>query len=360
MGKKISIFTIIITILIVIVGCSTQNKPETIVSEFIEGMKKFDAEAMALKVNPKDVSGKEQVSSLVEDEDDPFQKYFLDYIKSNAKKIKYEIKEVNIDGDRALVGVNFTYVDGGPLFKTTFSEYIKEAFSMAFSGNELTDEENSHIFITIMEEQSKLIEEGYTEKLIKVKCIKLEDKWYIDDPSNELIDVAMSNILSVGQEMDDVFNSDESYDEPITIMEQAELDDMILIEKGIGDEITLASIKLKVTGVEETEILTASYGSPISARDDTKFILVSLDITNITKSGFSMPPDLLLIDNQEREFSTYSNSIGSVDDYMDYRDLSPSIKETGRFIYELPKDSISYYLIIGKAGTNELYKIILK
>lgn len=135
---------------------------------------------------------------------------------------------------------------------------------------------------------------------------------------------------------------------------------MILIEKGIGDEITLASIKLKVTGVEETQILTASYGSPISARDDTKFILVSLDITNITKSGFSMPPDLLLIDNQKREFSTYSDSIGAVDDYMDYRDLSPSIKETGRYIYEVPKDSMSYYLIIGKAGTNELYKIILK
>lgn len=212
MSKKISIFTIIITILIVISGCSNQNKPETTVSEFIEAMKKFDAEAMALNVNPKDVSGKEQVSSLIEDEDDPFQKYFLDYIKSNAKKIKYEIKEVNTDVDRASVYVNFSYVNGGPLFKATFSEYIKEAFSMAFSGDELTDEENSQIFITTMEEQSKLIEEAYAEKLVEVKCIKLEDKWYIDDPSNELLDVAMSNILSVGQEMNDAFNLDESYD----------------------------------------------------------------------------------------------------------------------------------------------------
>lgn len=45
---------------------------------------------------------------------------------------------------------------------------------------------------------------------------------------------------------------------------------------------------------------------------------------------------------------------------MDYRDLSPSIKEAGRFIYELPKGSTGYDLFISKAGTNEVYKIILK
>lgn len=362
MNKKISIITIIIGILIVISGCSASEKPESIVSEFIGGMKGFDLELMASKINPADSNGKEDISNLFEDDEDQFQRYFLDYLKSNAKKIDYKIKETKINEDKAVVSVDFKYVDGGQLFKATFAEYIEEVFSVAFSDDEMTDEENSELFLTVMKEQSELIEESFVEKMIDIECIKVDKQWYIDKPSEELLDVVMSNILSVGQELEDVFNSssDNSINEPETIIEQVEADDINIIEKGIGDEITLTTIKLKVTKAEETQTLTATYGSPTLAKEDAKFVLVSLDITNITKSGFSMPPNLLLVDNQGREFNTYSDSIGAIDDYLDYRDLSPSIKESGRFIYELPKDATSYYMIVGKSGTSDVYKIILE
>lgn len=239
---------------------------------------------------------------------------------------------------------------------------MKGIFTLAFTNKDMTDEENSEIFISTMEEQSKLVKESFVEKILDVKCIKVDNQWYIDNPSDEILDVVMSNMISVTEDIDDSFNlsEDESSDESSTVVEQIEADNKNIIEKNVGDEITLATIKIKVTKVEEAQKLTSDYGSPISAKEEAKFVLLSMDITNITKAGITTPDGILLIDDQEREFNTYSDSMFAIDDNLDYRDLSPSIKETGRFIYEVPEDSSSYHIIIGKAGTDDVYKIILK
>jgi hypothetical protein len=145
-----------------------------------------------------------------------------------------------------------------------------------------------------------------------------------------------------------------------TVMQQAKDEKMQIIEKAVGDELILATLNLKVTSVEEKQILNPKYGSPKVAKEGTKFVVIGLDVTNTTKSAFDFSTDLVLVDNSDREFSTYSDSIGAVDNYLDYRSLSPSVKETGSLVYEIPSDATSYSLTIGKAGTNELYKIFLK
>jgi len=67
-----------------------------------------------------------------------------------------------------------------------------------------------------------------------------------------------------------------------------------------------------------------------------------------------------LEDNFDRQYSTYSDSIGSVDNYLNVRTLSPGVKENGNIVYEIPSDSTGYSLLVLKAGTNETYKIVLK
>ncbi|MFZ3131588.1 MAG: hypothetical protein WA125_10935 [Desulfosporosinus sp.] len=47
------------------------------------------------------------------------------------------------------------------------------------------------------------------------------------------------------------------------------------------------------------------------------------------------------------------------DDYFDYKELFPSIKETGNWVYELPTDTTSYKIKTGKSGTNEFREILL-
>lgn len=145
-----------------------------------------------------------------------------------------------------------------------------------------------------------------------------------------------------------------------TVMEEAKKENLITIDKKIGEEVSLATMNVLVNKVDEKQTISSSYSSPKVATEGTKFVVVNMDVTNTTDSEFSLSPDFLLVDNQDREFSTYSDSIGNIDKYLNYRDLSPSIKETGVLVYQIPSDSTSYSMVIAKAGTKELYKIALK
>lgn len=157
--------------------------------------------------------------------------------------------------------------------------------------------------------------------------------------------------------------SKESQQEPTSTEEsEQEKSEEFFIEKNIGDEIELTTIKFKINKVEEKQYLSHSiWGITATAREDTKFILISMSVTNITNDTFDFDfGDIYLIDQNGRKFFPYQNSIGSVDNSLQMRRLSPGIKENGFVIYELPKDATAYSLVIGKAGTNEVYKVILK
>ncbi len=353
MRKIISVF-LIIFLVFTVGGCANSPKPESTVKEFIEAAKKFDFESMAAKVN----SSKEKVTDLAKDENDQYQKYFLDYLKSNATKITYTIKDTKIDSNTAVVTVDFKYPNGGPLLKATIAEVFTKAMSLAFTGVELTEEETGQMFVAAMQKQQKELAESFTEKTLEIKCSKVDNQWYIDEPSDDLLDVIMSNFISVGKEFNNTSSNDT--EEPKTLMEQAKKDNMTIIPKTVGDEITLATIKFKVNSIEEKQTISSSYGPPKTAKEGAKFVVINLEITNTTNKAFAFSPDLILVDNKGREFNAYSDAIGNIDNYIDYRDLSPSIKEKGNLVYELPSDATSYNLMIAKSSTKELYQIKLK
>lgn len=144
-----------------------------------------------------------------------------------------------------------------------------------------------------------------------------------------------------------------------TIIKPTKAPEQVIIQKAIGDEIQLATINLKVNSVSERQSINSSYGSPKVAGKDAKFVVINLDVTNTTDSVFYFSPDFILIDEKERKYEYYSDMIGNIDNYL-MGDVSPSIKKTGNIVYEIPSDSLSYSLLAGKAGTNEVYKITLK
>lgn len=343
-------------------GCSFSSKPETTVSSFIDAGKKFDLAQMATMVNPSD---SQKVTDMLKnqegDKDSDYQKYFIDYFKENAAKITYSIKDSKVEKDQATVSVDFKYVDGGPLLKATLGDVFSKAISLAFSGVEMKDDEMSQMFVSSMTKQKETIKESMTEKTIDFNLKKVDNKWYISEPSDELLDVFMSNFLSVGNQINKSMNSNgnNADSEQTTFMDKAKKDNKIIITKAVGDEVILATINLKVNRVQEQANLSAKYSSPKTAKEGAKFVVVNLDITNTTNKAFTFEPNLLVIDNKGREFKPYS-SIGSIDDYIDYKEISPSIKETGNMVFELPNDATSYNLVSGKSGTNEIYQIVLK
>lgn len=60
----------------------------------------------------------------------------------------------------------------------------------------------------------------------------------------------------------------------------------VIINKGIGDVVELATLSLKITKTEEMNTLQSKYSQPVVARENTKFLVIDTDITNTTKSPF--------------------------------------------------------------------------
>lgn len=140
-----------------------------------------------------------------------------------------------------------------------------------------------------------------------------------------------------------------------------ELKKMKTIDKAIGEELSLATINFKINSVKEENLIQGSYSSPKVAEEGTKFVILNITATNTTKGRFPFETNsLMLIDERNTKYNPYNDTIGNIDDYMDYQELSPNIPKTGVLVFQLPKTSTSYSFIIAKAGTNELYNIKLK
>lgn len=133
------------------------------------------------------------------------------------------------------------------------------------------------------------------------------------------------------------------------------------IDKNVGDEIELATIKFKINSSTEESMIQSSYGQPKVADEGTKFVVLDVTATNITKASFNFSTnDLVMIDKDNTQYKPYEETIGNIDDYMTYEQLSPNIPKTGKLVYQLPKTTDSYSFLIGKAGTDTNYKIKVK
>ena len=356
MQKIISL--LLIAFMMLGVGCSgSASNPETTVKTFIEAGKAFDFVQMAGMVNPDETAAKAEIGDLMSgDEESPtydeMQKYFLDYFRNNATKIQYNIVSSAVEEDKAKVTVDFQYVNGAPLLKGTIAEVFSKLFSLAFTGIELSDEEMGQYFVDALKSQQSQISETMKESTVEINLSNIDNTWYVSEPSSDLYNVFTSNFYSVADEINQIFGGDASD-------EEQDVEEQIVVNKGIGDEVVLATINLKINSVEEKQSITPEYGPVENAKDGAKFVVVNAEIVNTTKQTISMSPDLLLIDDQDREYEA-TDAFLLLNDALDYRDLSPGIKEKGSWLYQIPIDSESYSLAIGKAGTNEIYMIKLK
>lgn len=134
-----------------------------------------------------------------------------------------------------------------------------------------------------------------------------------------------------------------------------------IVEKKLGEEIDITKMKITVNKSEEKNSISSTYGAK-SAKEGTKFVVVGMNVTNTTDGKFNFSPNdtLQLVDSQNRKYETYEDTIMNIDNYLDVRDLSPSIAESGVLVYEIPNDSNSYGILIDKDGANERYRVGLK
>lgn len=136
------------------------------------------------------------------------------------------------------------------------------------------------------------------------------------------------------------------------------------IQKPLGEEVALKSVRFTVKGIEEKDTLTSDnqFAAPIHAKAGAEFLIVNVSVTNTDKSNLTFSPDdvFRLVDNQQRQFTSNTTVDLYVKDNLGYRGLAPGIPEDGQVVYEVPTDATNYYLAATDGGSNPVYKFTLK
>ncbi|MCH3972311.1 MAG: DUF5067 domain-containing protein [Oscillospiraceae bacterium] len=205
--KKTAAVILALLMCLPISACQSAAKPENTVTGFFEAGKSCDTAKMRSFINPKNASSSSSSSASSDKNGADFQKYCTDYLKGNAKKITYNIKDSSIKDSSATVTVDCKYVDASAILKSAVSEYMVKAFGEAFSGTQASSDSSSKEISQLITDKIKTTKETFVSKTVKINCVKVSDKWYIDKLSDDLADVFLSGFVSAGNEISKSFNS---------------------------------------------------------------------------------------------------------------------------------------------------------
>lgn len=154
-------------------------------------------------------------------------------------------------------------------------------------------------------------------------------------------------------------NSGKSVEESGEMAKEVKKMNNISIE--VGETVELATFKYIINSVEEKSMIKSDYGKPHLAVEGTKFVVVNLTVTNTISESFDYDDSSPVLEAQNGDFyKTYSDTIGNIDNYLDYEELSPSIPKTGVIVFQVPNNVEKYELLTAKANSDDLYRIRLK
>ena len=190
---------LIISLLLVYPGCVRKSTPETAVEQLIEASRTFDFQAMGQAVSPEVRNRADLEEFWQEGEEDLIQNAAVDYLLHNNAKMTYTIRDMEINGDRAQVKVDFVYVDGLPVVVEATVLFINQALQAALSGQALTDTETAELFAKVLSQIRTERIEVFRNETITFPCVLIGGGWYVDDLSPQFLNVILSNISQLGE-----------------------------------------------------------------------------------------------------------------------------------------------------------------
>ena len=98
---------------------------------------------------------------------------------------------------------------------------------------------------------------------------------------------------------------------------------------------------------------------PLVADEGTKFVIITVKIENISKNPLYIGDAFILTDNQGRNYNSFDDAT-LYNEEIAYKDISPSMSQTGTMTYHVPADSVGYYLVAGKSGTNQVFHMYVE
>lgn len=194
--KKFHRFLILVLMVFLGFGCGATAKPDDVVKEFFSAAQTFDMEKMVATIVPENTLAAQYTREMLGGEEfADYPEEVMGYLEQNASKITYEITSSQITGDQAVVTVAASYIDSYPLLEEIFSEYMTQAFAMAFSGQEITDEDYQILMADIFADKLETASDNFKDATLEIPCEMIDGKWYISDVDEDLLDVFLSGFI---------------------------------------------------------------------------------------------------------------------------------------------------------------------
>ena len=133
-------------------------------------------------------------------------KEFASEILEKMTEFDYTLSNEKIDGESATVDVNIKTYGFGDMLTEVLSEYIQQAFVMAFS--DASEEEMTALFKKLLNEKMNVLEKNY-DNTVTVEMIKGENGWELKDTSTEnpLYDALLGGLYTSIENMGEAFGS---------------------------------------------------------------------------------------------------------------------------------------------------------
>ena len=217
MKRKLLGITAIMVMIAVLSGCGPKiPTPTETTDSFLQALKSQDAEAIASVYDGTDVDLLEAASDSAEDNetdgdsettDTGLEAVYEEQMLPKMLDYDYELSNEQIDGDKATVDVKITTYRIGDAFTAFFSDYISQAFMLAFS--DASEEDLDALATTILAGKLADLSEKTYEKTATLSLSMKDDKWVVDniEDSDEFLDAITGGLVTSMKTMTDAFSA---------------------------------------------------------------------------------------------------------------------------------------------------------
>ncbi|MHB8074011.1 DUF5105 domain-containing protein [Desulfosporosinus fructosivorans] len=195
------LFLIMVFIMVILGGCGTKAEtPEQSVTKALTAIKNLDNEAAQIYFANEDLfDGKLENEALKNDET----------AKLVVEKLSFKTLSSSIKENTATVKTEITNIDVGSIF----GEYVKQAmsiaFSNAFSGNKLSDEDVKQQADKMFSDLLKKEDNKTITSTVDIQLTKSDTGWKIN-MDDSLSDAILGGLVSAGNKMSGDFNGNTS------------------------------------------------------------------------------------------------------------------------------------------------------
>ncbi len=214
-GKHVIAILAIFSVIFFFSGCGSTPSPTETTDTFLQALKTQDVETLAsvyaeAELDLLDAAAESVESEEAEDaeeaaEDTGLTKVYEEQMLPKMLDFDYELSNEQINGDKATVDAKITTYRIGDACTAFFSEYISQAFMLAFS--DVSEEELDSLATTLLSGKLADLTEKNYEKTVTIALTKVDGKWVVDtiQPGNDAIDAITGGLVTAFSNMEDAF-----------------------------------------------------------------------------------------------------------------------------------------------------------